>query len=235
MPTADFETHNLDESIRSSRPKHLRLYIILLYVAVIIILAAIFAPPYINKSYASWQAAHAPTQQQIVAQLMQRPLRVPSLTSGQSCPISSYRLLSNDPGHVMVYGISPVFLSADLIPTKGEILTYGYFPLYLEGPSVWLSTGTWWNIDIHFHGILLFHGKRIDQPGEVRFNYRTDPPDRFWIFSTHDLASVNATKGRYYISFGISPRIQSPGCYAIQVDGQSFSEVIVIQVVQATR
>lgn len=90
----------------------------------------------------------------------------------------------------------------------------------------------WWAIDPDYRGPVLIRGHRLDGAGELRFPYdgsqrelRLDGPG-----DGKDPAVPNPDGSadpdwRY---FSLATRVPAAGCYAVQVDGWNFSEVLVM-------
>ena len=99
----------------------------------------------------------------------------------------------------------------------------------IEGSRVdrqgWRGQKAPWVAAPRYRGPILIRGARIDAPGEIRFA-RDDG---------EHLRSLYQRRGQ-----GVQPNgwrvwpgavlVRTPGCYALQVDGTSFSSVIVIRV-----
>jgi hypothetical protein len=136
--------------------------------------------------------------------LAQRPLQFPSLAAGESCPVSPQVSLptagiqvEGRPVPVFGFGSGPVYLSGQ------ERWFAGQVALFLAGPS--------------YDGPALVRGRRLDAPGGFPF---TDPGGRTSI-------GRSSQPGKWRMAFtSLQPNL-SPGCYVVQVDGTSFSEVVV--------
>jgi hypothetical protein len=149
-----------------------------------------------------------------------RPLHLPDLPPGKRCPISpSHSARWGTDGLQMLTGRGPVYLIGD-----------GTISIALSTPDTlgWQGQKTPWAVRRSYEGPILVRGARIGRRGQVRFAYgygdhlrelRWDagadqglPPDPAYRF----LASETLFRG--------------PGCYAFQIDGTSFSKVIVVRV-----
>ena len=143
--------------------------------------------------------------------LLARPLKLPAVPSGATCPVTpvtSRKLDIGDPR-----GSGPFYL--------GGVMPHGAFP--------WNKT-VWVLVD-GAQGPVLFRGSRIDGAGRLQFSGNpADPMDKGVTMSSN-----GGVSDVFY------PRVISPGpgdafyvyptttgCYALQVDGPSFEEVIVI-------
>ncbi|HEU4784207.1 MAG TPA: hypothetical protein VFS83_12775, partial [Ktedonobacterales bacterium] len=90
----------------------------------------------------------------------------------------------------------------------------------------WGGQKVLWVVSPAYHGLVLIRGGRLDGAGEVRFERGADPP-AVLEFDALGLDPDGWSGNPSYT------RIRAPGCYAYQVDGDGFSEVIVFQAVRA--
>src|ERR1700674_2614533 len=151
---------------------------------------------------------HATTD---AAMLLARPLKLPALRSGSACPVtpvSSRHLKIGDPrGH------GPFYL--------GGPMPQGNFP--------WNKTV--WVLEDGALGPVLFRGGRVDGTGSLKFS--GSPADHTDMGVTLSSGGgVSATFYEHVIdpgqedAFYVYPA--TTGCYALQVDGAVFEDVIVI-------
>lgn len=165
-----------------------------------------------------------------VVTAVRRPLRQPTVPDGESCPVSPVRRLPagvfSDP--YLALGSGPLHMSgADRQATVRMSASEG----------TWLDQKVIWIIDASYSGPLLLRGGRIDGNGLLRF--------------PHYLGAVGYTGGSgdgkrhpelAYVRDGLNAdgdptsssypsgiHVSSPGCYAIQVDGDGFSRTLVFQ------
>jgi hypothetical protein len=104
--------------------------------------------------------------------------------------------------------------------------------LYFEQPvqkgsqfygSAWSGNKVLWIVAPVYRGPVLIRGGRLDGPEGLRFNLGVDPPSQLWMDAVPDYVSSD------WRNEPSLTRIQAPGCYAYQVDGQGFSEIIVFE------
>jgi hypothetical protein len=90
----------------------------------------------------------------------------------------------------------------------------------------WLGQKTPWAVRSRYRGPVLIRGVRIDQPGDVRFapGYGQHLLELRWP------SGVDVGRGGAFRSLASSTLFRSPGCYAFQADGTSFSTVVVMRV-----
>jgi hypothetical protein len=88
----------------------------------------------------------------------------------------------------------------------------------------WYWHKTLWAIDKRYGGPVLIRGARIDRPGPLRFGVGDPEAGDYGIVSALDMPAEQRVRWRYGVS---STLVRGPGCYAFQVDGTNFSDVIV--------
>jgi hypothetical protein len=93
------------------------------------------------------------------------------------------------------------------------------------GPE-WSGTKRVWLLESGYPGRILVRRRQLDGPGEVRFVYgrpgftevnRRNPVREFRI------------DGAPFVDYPSLTRVRGPGCYAYQVDGRTFSYLIVFE------
>lgn len=149
--------------------------------------------------------------------LRQRPLVVPQIDPKDGCPVSQTKAL----GQHTIYGDGPLYAVG-----VGPSIRYG-----ASGP-----VGGWWTVKVlwasssEYRGPALIRGRQLNGPNELRFEGGADPASEL-IFTT-EIAGHGDTNGDYPPGWRELPsftRIKTPGCYAWQVDGLTFQELIVFQ------
>jgi hypothetical protein len=91
----------------------------------------------------------------------------------------------------------------------------------------WYYAKVLWAATPDYAGPILVRGRQLDGPHEVRFERGADPPAELRLADGG--ITVGAPGLRNWPSY---TRVRAPGCYAYQVDGQDFSEVMVFQAVK---
>src|SRR4051794_21803970 len=93
--------------------------------------------------------------------------------------------------------------------------------------GVWASGKVFWFAP-SYPGRILIRGRRLDGPQWLRFNGRRLPPRELRI-EAHETV---AWEGQPLGSRGVpsSLRVRAPGCYGVQIDGRTFSRVVVFTV-----
>ncbi|HYZ78743.1 MAG TPA: hypothetical protein VE596_15365 [Gaiellaceae bacterium] len=130
----------------------------------------------------------------------ERPLRLPRVRHGARCPTSRVSRAA-----------------------RGVGATLGRGPAYpVLGGAIAGANKTLWAVAPRYRGALLIRGRRLDGRGVLRFwPSRTS---RMW---WRGLWQEERPRWRYGPSTTLVP---SPGCYAFQVDGTTFSSRIVFEV-----
>jgi hypothetical protein len=146
---------------------------------------------------------------------LRRELHLPRLSPGDECPRTpgGYRApkvaitLGDGPAYP-VLGLSvPPPRPAGVASLRDDIRRGG-----------WYWHKTLWAVDKRYRGPLLIRGARIDRPGAMRFGIDHGALREL------ELPAEQQVRWRYGVS---STLLRGPGCYAFQVDGTSFSDVIV--------
>jgi hypothetical protein len=168
---------------------------------------------------------------QTLEQLRARSLRVPALRPGSACPVTP--------------------LSRIHLPGSAVVDSHGQGPFYFGpfGPA-WTAgdlNKTPWAVDSRYAGAVVVRGRQLDGPGVVAFGFwplgfgtpagrpdvpvlfqRPDQQGRMVVYQPElDLDPISPTAWRTGGHFWSLP---SQGCYAIQADGDTFTEVTIVQV-----
>lgn len=168
------------------------------------------------------------------AALQQRPLHLPSLKSGTSCPTTHGRQVI--PGFSdFLEGKGPIYADFFGVSTSDQeqgVLRYVDAQTFEGGTSGWGGQKVLWFIDPAYHGPALIRGQRLDGPGQVRFDSETNQLSA----SAADtlltaLQIIGGGNGKPWPNWGSNTRLQNPGCYAYQIDGPHFSTVIIFQAI----
>jgi hypothetical protein len=153
-----------------------------------------------------------------------RPLSLPTLGSGETCPVEVGRRVSNSFGPAI--GDGPVFavglaarsvFSFEYPPSKRSIF-YG---------SKWGGNKVLWIGDPSYTGPVLIRGAQLDGPHLIGFSLGDGPAA---------YANLQFPPGKQqgyhgWRNWPSETRLQASGCYAYQVDGTMFSEVIVFRAI----
>jgi len=150
-----------------------------------------------------------PTASPDARTLLARPLKLPVVPAGSACPVSPVASRKLDIAN----------------PRGGG-------PLYLGGPmpqGAYAWNKTVWVLVDGAHGPVLFRGTRLDGAGSLRFSGSSAVPSDQGVTPSGGMSEtfytsviVHADADAFYVYPATS------GCYALQADGPSFQEVIVI-------
>jgi len=161
--------------------------------------------------------------------LRQRPVKLPTMPADGKCPVSAAHQLPQAGGFSGPYlaiGEGPFRMTGD-----GHV---GFeFP---PGPDSGYQGTGWggqkviWSIDESYGGPVLLRGGQLDGDHELRFDRYLGALGQDAGGTAHDeLAYPALAGGNVDRTPPSAVRLQAPGCYAIQADGTSFSEIIVFE------
>lgn len=146
-------------------------------------------------------------------QRLRRPLQLPSVASGRACPVTPVqdiapRAFAPGAGHGPVYAIGVV----------NDVRISNLQPGVYK--TLWVARKT-------YAGPVLVRGRQLDGPAALAFTHSGDPQETEMRLNASEASSPNADDWRQWPSLTVVP---GPGCYGLQVDGDSFTDVIVFAV-----
>ncbi len=150
---------------------------------------------------------------------LRHPLHFPVLRAGQRCPASRGTLF-NGPGlGGMALGTGPVrVLAGSNRRGIAELINPSSSPPWLALKTLWFSVPA-------YQGPFVVRAKRLGRPGPVTV---ADPPLMAPLVVPPG-PTLNTFSGYRTVPDGLFVKV--PGCYAWQVDGLGFSEIIVVRAV----
>lgn len=157
-----------------------------------------------------------------VPAVLNRPLHFPNLRPGQQCPVSSGRPIDTADFGGIALGTGPVRV---LIADGGDVRRGVASLINPTAAPPWLGLKTLWFSTPAYQGPFVIRAKRLGDPGPVALGEGPTvaplvvPPG----------PTLNGTAGWREAPGGLW--VRSPGCYAWQVDGLTFSETIVVNAV----
>jgi hypothetical protein len=170
-----------------------------------------------NEATSNGQTASARTSDR--SSELRHPLHLPSVAPGAACPRTAGGRPA--PDVAIALGSGPAYpvlgFEGDDVPPSPKAVV----PLYPDerkGSVYWHKT--LWAVDPAYDGPVLIRGAGIDPPQPMRFGYDERQLGEL------EFPAEESESWRYGPSFTI---VRGPGCYAFQVDGTSFSEVIVFE------
>ncbi len=150
--------------------------------------------------------------------LRQRPLRLPTLAPGATCPTGSPRPVASWVGPAI--GAGPVY-SIGYGPGPAAILRFGG----TTESGGWYLEKILWLAAPRASGPILVRGHQLDGSNAVRFGDGATPASDLLL---SDVSQVGVSgSGFGWRNFVAYTRIRAAGCYAYQVDTVAGSEVIV--------
>lgn len=163
--------------------------------------------------------------------LQQRSLHIPTLSPGSVCPTTPERKVTANFG--IVQGGGPAFptIGTDTIQSPA-ILHYTDAQHFAQGIDTqgWGGQKVSWFVDSHYRGFILVRGRQLDGSHTLRFT--TSESSR--LMQQFVINTTTTIEDNGWESFGTYTRLQEPGCYAYQVDGNGFSYIIIFQAVVQT-
>lgn len=153
------------------------------------------------------------TEEKAATSDLHRSLELPALSGDDACPQSAASRPNPDVG--VALGPGPAY---PILGFEGEKKTVELTRDELQAGSYWHKT--LWAIDPGYDGPVLIRARGLDPPGAIRLGYDEQA------LTELELPAKQTARWRYGTSFTILP---GPGCFAFQVDGSDFSEVIVFE------
>jgi hypothetical protein len=157
-----------------------------------------------------------------VPAVLSRPLRFPALRSGRRCPASSGRPVTTAAfrGIALGNGLVRVGIAGggDLRRGVADLIDPTDRPPWLGLKTVWFSVPA-------YQGPFIIRARRLGHPAPVALG---EPPTAEALVvppgpTVHSSGRWRTAPGGLWV--------RTPGCYAWQVDGLTFSEIIVVRAV----
>jgi hypothetical protein len=140
---------------------------------------------------------------------IRRPLHLPKLARGAQCPVSPRRVVNPEYGAGL--GSGPAYPAGfDATST-----------LHYRGasfPRPWTGNKVLWYVDPAYAGPVLVRGHQLDGKWWIGFERGRRP-----------VSQLRLAGGTTWRGFPSYTRIRASGCYAYQIDGSTFSRVIVFR------
>jgi hypothetical protein len=156
---------------------------------------------------------------------LHRPLHMPAVAPGAPCPVSGVGR-ANFAKYGVGKGIGPGPAYPIGFEQPGSVLHFAYppDPATEFAGSVWSGQKVLWFVFPSYRGPLLIRGRRLDAPDVLRFERGKVPSTEMRIPAVGRGGYPQGQGQRDRASY---TRLRAPGCYAYQIDGTSFSRVIV--------
>lgn len=147
---------------------------------------------------------------------LRRPYDLPAFGDGPSCVPSAEQRVQRLAGGVL--GAGPVYAQG--------LGTAGVLPLKEPQPNDGSSlVSVRWTVNDGYLGPLLLRGRQVDGPNLLRFGPASASDQDARLEGADALHTADWRVWRWMM------RVPAPGCYALQVDGLTFTEVIVFSAV----
>jgi hypothetical protein len=151
-------------------------------------------------------------------------LRLPHLAPGEECPRTPGGrgapkvaiTLGDGPAYPVLGMSAPPPRAAGVASLRDDIRHGG-----------WYWHKTLWAVDRRYGGPLLVRGARIDRRGPLRFGIGDVEVSDYQVLAELEMPAEQQVRWRYGAS---STLVRGPGCYAFQIDGSNFSDIIVFAV-----
>jgi hypothetical protein len=165
------------------------------------------------------------------SKLRARPLRLPTIAPGAACPGSPGRVVQPSFGEAT--GAGPAYIVG--LGTDGAVQATGPGPIPNgRGIATWGAEFVMFIVAPSYQGAVLARGRQVDGSHPLLFNGGFDQLNGFDQSTTTLLSQLRLAGGPAYgepwPNFPAYLRMQAPGCYAIQLDGDTFSEVVVFNI-----
>jgi hypothetical protein len=162
---------------------------------------------------------------------LHRVLHLPSVAPGSTCPVSRVDTRV-DWKRARIFGGTgigqgPVY--AGLGASKGHVRATP--DEQFGGP--WAGQKVFWYVAPAYRGPVLIRGARVDGPETLGFNGTATPEPELRIEPGETVSWDGKPRRSRGVPSGV--RARTSGCYAVQIDGTSFSRVVVFSVVVAQR
>jgi hypothetical protein len=156
---------------------------------------------------------------------LHRPLRLAPLAAGATCPVSTVDTRV-DWASVNIFGGSgigpgPVYPGLG----TGERLEV---PPDEQYGGIWGGQKVFWYVAPSYRGRVLIRGRRLDGPERLRFDDGRLPAAELRIERAESVFWDGQPPGSRGRPSGL--RARASGCYGVQIDGSSFSRVVVFEV-----
>lgn len=155
-----------------------------------------------------------------------RPLELPSIEPGEACPATGSSATLDNIGPVLGDGpIYPAFLGLDGVFTLGIDMS-GNEPVRIDERD-WWGKKTLWLSDDSYAREALVRGGSVDQKGEMIFWTVGGGYDSALRLTVEPWVSGGSPSG--WREWNGGAFFTEPGCYAYQIDGEGFTDVVVVE------
>jgi hypothetical protein len=185
----------------------------------------LLVPDTYQQACAGASTACLPGTKGSIPAALKRPVHFPVLRGGESCPATFGHVANTSYFVGTALGNGPVRV---LISNAGDLL-HGIAQLGTTQVKGWQALQTLWFSVPGYDGPFVVRGKRLDGPGRISIG---GSPTAVGPIVVPPGPTMNTSAG--YRTVPGSTWVTAPGCYAWQVDGLRFSDVIVINTTRPT-
>jgi hypothetical protein len=157
---------------------------------------------------------------------LHRPLHLPRLGPGAVCPVSRVDRRV-DWTQINIFGGSGIG-RGPVYPGLGGSGGHLYALPDDQYGGPWAGGKVFWYVRPSYRGRVLIRGRRLDGPQSLGFNGRRLPARELRIESYDTVSWPGQPRGSRGIASGV--RVRASGCYGMQIDGTSFSRIVVLTV-----
>ena len=168
----------------------------------------------------------------VFRELRQRPLRVPKIPPSEPCYLERWAIHLAGVPNEAVLGKGPVHLAFSAIPRNLDLFPTRYGAAFYG--SRWRGGEALLVSEPNYDGPILLRGGQMDGPHRLGFGIRADPEwELFLPEGSWDVVDELSVWGGERLSLPVdwraqraTFRIEADGCYAVQLDGKGFSQII---------
>jgi hypothetical protein len=177
----------------------------------------------LSAGLSAYLVARASTSPRLSASLLARPLHFPALALGGRCPVSNGSTLDTSDFTGAALGSGPVRV---LLADRGDVLR-GRVDLGTSEAPGWYALETLWIAMPGYSGPFVVRAARLGARGPIEVQpggTGLGPGSSRLIVAAGPTS--NTLDG--YRTVPGSTWVKSPGCYAWQIDGRGFSNIVVV-------
>jgi hypothetical protein len=154
---------------------------------------------------------------------LHRPLHLPRIAHGAACPVRRA-----DPRvpwkRINIFGEAGIG-RGPVYPGLGGRSGLLWATRDQQWGGRWFGDKVFWYVVPGYRGPVLIRGRRLDGPQWVRFNEGRIPAPELRIRSDQTVDWPGRPVGGRGVPSGV--RVKAPGCYGFQIDGATFSRIVV--------
>jgi hypothetical protein len=155
---------------------------------------------------------------------LRRPLHLPKVAAGARCPVSR-----TDPrvpwSRIRIFGGSGIG-RGPVYPGLGGRSGLLWATADQQYGGRWFGEKVFWYVVPSYRGPVLIRGRRLDGDGMLRFGAGKLPAPELHIARNETVSWDGQPQGSRGVPSGV--RVTVKGCYGVQIDGTSFSRVVVV-------